>query len=117
MKVRFSLGAAIFCLLAMPACDDSTKTYPVKFVCESTGGTTCPAGSECPALPLGADTCGDLPGLFDHPSTPVTKGRPIGCTVWLSYGNPYYGDSQQVCTCTILNPSASSSTPKWSCPI
>ena len=77
MKIRFSLGATLICLWAMPACDDSAKTYPVRFVCESPGDTACPAGSECPALPLGADTCGELPGLFGHPATPVTKGRPV----------------------------------------
>ena len=115
MKIRLILGAAIVVLLLSPACD-STKTYPVRFVCDPTGGAACLSGTECPALPLGADTCGGLPGLFGHPPTPVTKGRPIGCTVWLSYGNPYYGDGQQTCTCTTIS-LPSSSTPQWSCPI
>ena len=76
------------------ACD-SAKTYPIAFVCEPDGGSDCPSGDPCPALPLGSDTCGDLPGLFGHPTTPVTTGRPIGCTVGLPYGNPYYADEQE----------------------
>jgi hypothetical protein len=115
MKIRLVLGAAIILLLPSPACD-SKKTYPVRFVCEP-GGSACPPGTECPALPLGGDTCGDLPGMFGHPSTPVTVGRPVGCTVWLSYGNPYYADSQQECTCSATVESHTPSTPQWSCPI
>ena len=114
MKTRLVLAVAALSLLPWLACD-STKTYPVKFLCEP-GGSACPEGTECPELPLGADTCGDLPGLFGHPATPVTKGRPVGCTVWLSYGNPYYGDTQQDCTCTANISSPSSSSATWVCP-
>ena len=118
MKVRLVLGAAVSFLLPSPACDSTaTKTYPVRFVCEPTGGTACPSGTECPELPLGADACGDLPGLFGNAPTTVTKGRPVGCTVWLSYGNPYYADSQQECTCTATVSSSSSSALQWLCPV
>jgi hypothetical protein len=113
MKIRLFFGAAIVFFLPCFACE-SGKTYPVTFVCEPTGGLTCPPEGECPALPLGSDTCGDLPGLFGHPPTSVTVGRPVGCEVGLSYGNPYYGDSQQTCTCTM---DSSSPTPKWECPV
>jgi len=116
MKTRLVFGAAILFLLPSMACDsDSAKTYPVTFVCEPTAGTVCPPGTECPALPLGADTCGDLPGGFGHPATPVTKGRPVGCMVGLSYGNPYWGDTQQTCSCTIIVSSPSSPAPQWVC--
>jgi hypothetical protein len=116
MKIRLALGATIVLLLPSLACD-SEKTYPVTFVCEPTAGPACPPGTECPALPLGADTCGDLPGLFGHPPTPVTTGRPVGCTVGLSYGNPYYAGSQQTCTCSTTVSSPSSPAPQWACPI
>lgn len=112
MKRRLVLGAAVILLSMSPACE-SEKPYPVRFICESNGGTECPPGSECPELPLGLDTRGDLPGLFGHPSTPVTKGRPVGCTVGLSYGNPYYSDTQQSCTCRATH----SSVARWECPI
>ena len=112
MKIRLALGAAAILLLPWLACD-SSKAYRVTFVCQPSGGPACPAETECPALPLTADTCGDLPGLFGHPPTPVTMGRPVGCTVGLSYGNPYYGDSQQTCSCSTLG----SSTAQWLCPI
>ena len=112
MTTRLALVAAIAFLLPAFACD-SAKTYPVTFVCEPTAGAECPPGEACPALPFGSDTCGDLPGLFGHPTTTVTTGRPLGCRVGLSYGNPYYGDSQVTCTCA----SISSQTPAWQCPI
>jgi hypothetical protein len=116
MKIRLAWGVAVI-LLGSPLACDSSKTYPVSFVCDSSGGPDCPAGAECPALPLGADACGELPGLFGHPATPVTTGRPIGCRVALSYGNPYYGDSQQTCTCSTLGSTTSPPTPQWTCPI
>jgi hypothetical protein len=114
MKIRLVLAVALIVLFPLSACD-SEKAYPLKFICDPNGGPACPPGSECPELPLGADTCGDLPGLFGHPSTPVTTGRPVGCTVYLPYGNPYYSNSQQDCTCT-TGVSTSSSAPAWACP-
>jgi hypothetical protein len=112
-RPRFrGLAAAIaVAALGLGACD---REYPVRFVC-SPGGPDCPASEQCPELPLAPDRCGELPGLFGHPPTPVTTGRPIGCMVWLSYGNPYYGDSQQTCTCEV-QPLASSLA-MWSCPL
>jgi len=115
METRLVLAAALVLALVSPACD-STKSYPLDFVCETPGSAACPVGTVCPALPLGPDTCGDLPGLFGHPPTIVTKGRPVGCRVNLPYGNPYYGDSQQSCTCESQIGSASAA-PAWLCPI
>jgi hypothetical protein len=112
---RIPILLALIVLSPSLACD-STKSYPLKFMCEP-GGDACPTGTECPALPLGGDTCGELPGLFGHPVTPVTEGRPVGCTVFLPYGNPYYGDSQQACTCTAAVSSPSSPGPRWLCPV
>jgi hypothetical protein len=115
MKIGYVLAAVIVSVLPGVACD-SSNTYPVRFVCEP-GGEACPRGSECPELPLSADTCGDLPGLFGHPPTSVTKGRPIGCMVSLSYGNPYYADTQQECTCDARVSSNPSDGAAWACPI
>jgi len=116
MRIRLALGATVILIQTSLACD-APPTYPVSFTCDSTGSTACPAGAECPALPLGADTCGDLPGLFGHPATPVTAGRPVGCLVSLSYGNPYYGGSQQTCNCSTLELPPSQPAPQWICPI
>ena len=122
MKHKLVLGAAIVFFLPSLACDSSRtnsvplKTDPVTFVCGPDGGSACPPGTECPELPLGVDTCGDLPGLFGHPTTPATTGRPLGCVVRLSYGNPYYDDALQVCICSTINSSASPPAAKWSCP-
>jgi hypothetical protein len=116
MKLHPTIWAAISFLLPSLACDSSPKTYPVSFVCDTTGGTTCPPGAECPTLPLGADTCGDLPGMFGHPATPETVGRPVGCIVRLSYGNPNFGNSQQSCTCITLTMPTSSTATQWICP-
>ena len=116
MKIPPALAVALCFPLLSFACD-SAKTYPVTFVCDPTAGTTCPPGTECPVLPLGADSCGDLPGVLGHPSTPVTTGRPVGCRVGLSYGNPYYADSQVMCTCGTTFSSPSSPAPQWTCPI
>lgn len=124
MKIQLALGAATIFFLPSLACDssatdpvDPSTKYPVTFICASNGGSACPPGTECPALPLGADTCGDLPGLFGHPTTPATTGRSVGCTVGLSYGNPFYADSQQVCTCSTLAAVGSPPASQWECPI
>ena len=106
--------AAAFALLLPSACDIE-KTYPVTFVCTSNAGADCPPGESCPELPLSSNnSCGDLPGVLGHPATSVTTARPVGCRVGLSYGNPYYSDSQVMCTCTGTTPSV---PPDWLCPI
>jgi len=115
MKISLLLGVAVALLLPTVAC--GPKTYPIRFVCGASGGTDCPPGSECPALPLGADTCGDLPGLFGHQPIRVTYGRPVGCEVGLPYGNPYYSDTQQGCTCSTLGATTSQASPQWICGI
>lgn len=103
-------------VLALVACNDdeppASPTYEVWFRCGPDGGAPCPAEQPCPTTPLGAGGCEDLPGLFDHPATPVEAGRPPGCTVGLAYGNPYYGDVQQTCTCEALDTGVS-----WICPL
>lgn len=116
MKHRLALSVAIVALLSSLACD-SSKTYPVTFFCDPNGGAACPPGTSCPALTLGTDTCGDLPGLFGHPTTPVKMGRPVGCVVGLSYGNPYYGDTQQKCICSTQPSSTPPPAPRWLCPV
>src|SRR5262245_12301051 len=40
------------------------RSYPFTFVCESNSGPQCPPGEECPVVPEGSETCGDLPGLL-----------------------------------------------------
>ena len=88
-------------------------TYSFTFVCEADGGAPCPPGGECPVVPEGSGTCGDLPGLLGHPAIPIDMARPVGCQARLPFGNPYYADSQVTCTCsTIVSPS-----PAWLCPI
>jgi hypothetical protein len=111
-SIRLAVIAAI--AVSLPSACDTDKTYPVTFVCASNTGASCPLGEACPELPLSSDSCGDLPGLFGHPATPETTGRPVGCRVGLSYGNPYYSDTQVMCTCTALTTSAA---PEWICPI
>jgi hypothetical protein len=96
-------------LLTMAGCETS---YPVSFKCTDQGGEACPVLETCPEVPLGTDACGDLPGLFGHDPTPVKVGRPVGCSVGLSYGNPYYGDDQQVCVCGRTGANGMSS---WQC--
>jgi len=115
MKIRLVLGVAIMFLHPTLACD-SSETYSVRFVCGSTGGTACPPGTECPELPLGSDSCGDLPGLLGNPATRVMTGRPLGCSVGLAYADPS-GNNQQTCTCSTLGSSTSPSTAQWLCPI
>lgn len=97
---------------ALVACGD--KTYDVTFTCTEGGGAACTKGQTCPTVPLGSGGCEDLPGMFGHPDTKVDVGRPLGCEVGLSYGNPYYGDDQQTCNCQINMPGAK---PSWTCPI
>ena len=111
--MRASLVALIVALLVL-ACGEDKKTYDVTFTCGTPGTPECPAGATCAPIPLGSpDGCDDLPGLFGNPPTKVEQGRPVGCRVGLSYGNPYYGDEQQTCNCSKLGrPRAS-----WECPI
>jgi hypothetical protein len=117
MKHRFAFSIAIVFVVSSLACDTAT-TYPITFTCGQDGGTACPPGTACPALPLGIETCGDLPGVLGHPAIPVTVGRPLGCVVGLPYGNQYYGDSQQTCICAAApGASPSSPSPQWQCPI
>ena len=105
MNLRIAFAVAL--LLPSLACGE--KTYPVTFVCVPDGGAACPPGGECPVVPEGAGACGDVPGVLGHPATPIDMARPVGCQVGLSYGNPYYGDSQVKCTCTDAT--------GWTCPI
>ena len=100
-----ALVAAVAALVSMVGCDEE-KTYPVTFTCRS---SECSQGQaqgqaqtqpqSCSALPLDAGGCEELPGLFGNPPTPVESGRPAGCEVGLSYGNPFYGHEQQTCIC------------------
>jgi hypothetical protein len=87
-------------------------TYPVWFKCLPDGGPDCPSDQPCPEVPLSSGSCGDLPGVLGHPATPQTVGHPIGCGVGLSYGNPYYGNTQVECTCTDF-----ADMVLWQCPI
>jgi hypothetical protein len=96
LRLRSIVGLAAT-VLALTGCDEK-NTYPVTFTCAaSTPG--CSQGQICPTLPLDAGGCEELPGLFGNASTPVDAGRPLGCVVGLSYGNPHYEDGQQHCTC------------------
>lgn len=104
---------AAVAVLAIASC--GPRTYELSFVCDGQVGPSCPQAQTCPEIPLGSGGCEDLPGLFGHSTTRVEKGRPIGCVVRLTYGNPYYGDSQQSCTCEKFDPMASS--PEWLCPL
>jgi hypothetical protein len=109
---QIALGAAL--TFSVAACS-SEKTYDVTFKCTESGGSACVKDQTCPTMPLDGGGCEDLPGLFDHPPTKVDSGRPVGCEVGLSYGNPFYGDSQQTCSCQKLD--ADAGKPSWSCPI
>jgi hypothetical protein len=108
---RFATLIAGFILLL--ACD-SHSGYSLMFVCSSDAGVECPHDQECPTLPLGPNSCGDLPGVLGHEPIPATAGRPLGCRARLPYGNPHYGDGQVICTCQTFTPPRS---PSWSCPI
>jgi hypothetical protein len=88
-------------------------SYPVTFRCEADGGADCPSGQPCPEVPLSSSSCGDLPGVLGHAPTPQTVGRPIGCVVGLSYGNPYYSNTQVECWCTAI----SNDIVSWQCAI
>ncbi len=107
MKLSAALFVAVTLFLSGLACDSE---YPLRFICEP-GGDGCPHRSQCPEVPLGADSCGDLPGLFGHPAIPATVGRPVGCQALLPYGNPAYGNTQQPCTCDDNGGPA----PGWTC--
>jgi hypothetical protein len=111
MRTPVVLLSAVAVLLPLSACD-SDKTYSVSFVCESDGGAGCPSGDECPVVPEGTDACGDVPGVLGHEPMPIDMARPVGCRVGLAYGNPAFGDSQVVCTC-----SSNASPATWWCPI
>lgn len=109
MKISAALFLAVTLSLSGLACDPE---YPLRFICEP-GGDGCPHRSECPEVPLGPDSCGDLPGLFGHAAIPMTAGRPVGCQALLPYGNPAYGNTQQSCVCnTSIGPAAT-----WWCPV
>jgi len=87
------------------------RKYPVTFTCGQPDTPQCPQNATCPELPLGVG-CDDLPGVFKHPKTPVSVGRPVGCTVFLSYDSDFYPGQQQTCTCRQLQ-----DKPFWSCPV
>jgi hypothetical protein len=94
-----------------PLCDGSTDTPPA-YMCNNPT-PTCPAGP-CPSLPLGSGGCEDVGGLFGHPGVGADAGRPEGCWVYLSYGNPYYCGSPQPCYCSRMLPDAGLA---WVCPL
>ena len=102
--------AVVVALLAVVGCGDR---YDVTFKCAA-GAADCPAGEECPTVPLGSGGCDDLPGLFGHEPTKVDVGRPLGCMVGLAYGNPYYSNEQERCICKKLTPM---SPVEWLCPL
>jgi hypothetical protein len=110
---RAAFGSGLV-LVVVTACSSAKKTYPTTFTCSALGGPGCPTNQTCPTVPLGSGGCEELPGLFGHPPTQVDSGRPLGCKVGLSYGNPYYGDDQQECTCQSVQKDAK---PTWSCPV
>lgn len=97
--------------LALVAALGCNGAYDVTFVCDP-GGPECPRDEECPEVPLGSGGCEELPGLFGHDPAPVDVGRPVGCTVALSYGNPSYANEQQTCTCDVKVGVA-----RWGCPL
>jgi hypothetical protein len=108
--------ATAFAITIFVAACSSEKTYDTTFTCTEASGAACSKGQTCPVVPLDAGGCEDLPGLFGHPATKVEVGRPVGCDVGLSYGNPYYGDSQQTCHCQQTSTDAGAK-PNWVCGI
>jgi hypothetical protein len=94
---------------------DVGKSYPMTFTCEADAGASCPEGQPCPEVPSSATSCGDLPAVLGHPAIPETTSRPLGCTAGLPFGNSFYNDMQQTCTCmpTIGSPGTAS----WYCPL
>jgi hypothetical protein len=97
-------------------------SYDLAFRCqEPSQDATCPMDQDCPALPLGAGGCEDLPALFEHPAITAEVGRPLGCVARLPYENPFYPGSQQVCICS-TRPVADSEgrvveKTDWGCPL
>jgi hypothetical protein len=124
--VRFAASLIVAVGVGVAACSSSLQPgpsgndggaagdaqYPVTFTCLPDGGADCPSGQTCPELPLSSSSCGDLPGVLGYPATPQTVGRPIGCAVGLSYGNPYFSNTQVQCFCTDFADMVS-----WACPI
>ena len=110
---RLLLATAILVVATVYACDGK-ESYPVSFTCIGSGGG-CSQGQACPALPLDAGGCEELPGLFGNPPTPVESGRPPGCQVGLSYGNPFYADEQQTCLCA--SSMSDGGAARWQCGI
>ena len=94
---------------------DAGKNYPMTVTCEADAGASCPEGQPCPEVPSSATSCGNLPAVLGHPAIPEATSRPLGCTAGLPFGNPYYNDVQQTCTCmpTIGSPGTAS----WLCPL
>ncbi len=92
---------------------DGGRTYPMTFVCLPDGGPDCPAGEPCPEVPPSSESCGDIGSILGHPPITVSPARPIGCRAGLTYGNPYYGDTQVECDCSMLF----SDKAVWQCPI
>jgi hypothetical protein len=115
--LRHTLAMAVTGAVLLACSGSEDKTYPTTFTCisGSGGNAACPGGQTCPTVPLGAGGCEDLPGGFGHPATKVEAGRVEGCRVWLSYGNPYYRDTQQECAC--LKVQKTDPKPAWACPI
>lgn len=107
MACRMTRLLCLSLLFLVLGCDD----HEVTFKCVP-GGPACPKDEVCPEIPLGSGGCETLPGLFGHDEEPVDVGRPVGCTVGLSYGNPNYGGDQQTCTCEDRTGS-----PAWICPL
>jgi hypothetical protein len=101
-------GGVVASLMMLFACDSS---YPMSFVCASDAGPECPPEQACPELPLGPNTCGDLPGVLGHDPIPAKVGRPPGCRARMPYGNPHYGGHQVICDCRDVG------SPSWRCPI
>jgi hypothetical protein len=116
VRRRALAPAVIGVALLACSCSDET-TYPTTFTCVSGAGgnAACPGGQTCPTVPLGAGGCEDLPGAFGHPATKVEAGRVEGCRVGLSYGNPYYRDTQQECVCKKFE--KTDAMPRWTCAI
>lgn len=111
----FALALLGLLAFAIAACDDK-KTYPVTFTCTH-ASPECPQAQSCPTVPLDAGGCEELPGLFGNPTTPVESGRVPGCEVGLSYGNPFYADTQQTCLCGRPPGGADGGAPQWQCGI
>ena len=110
MRTRIAVAVAVVLLMPSLACDPS---YSLSFTCEPDGGAECPPGP-CPVVPEGTDACGDVPSVLGHPAIPIDMARPLGCIAWLPFGNPYYGNSQQTCSCSMFGGTTSAT---WLCGI